>query len=353
LFRYYLVLISVCTASCGPSCIQLPSLPEDDFREPVPNKETDHTTAEMVLGTLPSDAATWGRWPHQQHASTECSMVEACNMVPYDCRPGTVAPIPRPELGQQFLPGPFTPVPPMHSPASPQYQVPVSYTAFTQYTPTQTLNPPFRHHESMKHPQPRGLPTLPAAVGGFQDRNDGLHDERSISPSIKSEPRSTVSEPASPHLKTIVPNLRVQGAPVYQFHSPIDRLARVIEIKRGILDTPEHKTTGPTEEKVEPEGADTQESHGKTKRKRFCCDIPGCNKMFAQENNLDTHRRAHTGESPYECPICFHRFTQTVNLKVRKPQNLPTMETLNQVSRVSVTYTSPSWRPALQMPALP
>ncbi|KAK4241460.1 hypothetical protein C8A03DRAFT_41176 [Achaetomium macrosporum] len=268
----------------------------------------------MALGTLPSNADAWGRWPHHQQANTACGMVEASNMVPYDCRSGTTAPIPRPELGQQFLPGSFPPAP-MHSPTSPQYQVPVSYGAFTPYTPTQALNAPFRTHESLEHPQPRGLPALPAAVGGIQERNDSLYAERSASPSIKSEARSTMSESASPSSKAIVPNVRVQGAPVYQFHSPIDRLVRVIDAKRDILDTSQHEEMELAEEGIEPEGTDTQEGREKPKRKRFRCDIPGCNKMFAQKNNLDTHRRAHTGESPYVCPICLHRFTQTVNLK--------------------------------------
>jgi hypothetical protein len=47
-----------------------------------------------------------------------------------------------------------------------------------------------------------------------------------------------------------------------------------------------------------------QRGRGKAKRKRFSCDFPGCSKMFAQKNNLDTHRRSHTGESPYVSLVC-------------------------------------------------
>lgn len=42
-----------------------------------------------------------------------------------------------------------------------------------------------------------------------------------------------------------------------------------------------------------------ERARAKAKRKRFFCDVPGCSKMFAQRNNLETHRRSHTGESPY------------------------------------------------------
>lgn len=42
-----------------------------------------------------------------------------------------------------------------------------------------------------------------------------------------------------------------------------------------------------------------QRGRPKTNRKPYRCDIPGCTKAFAQKNNLETHRRAHTGECPY------------------------------------------------------
>jgi hypothetical protein len=60
----------------------------------------------MALETLPSNKATWGYWPYQQHVSTECGVVEASNMVPNDCWSGTVAPISRVELANSSFQGP-------------------------------------------------------------------------------------------------------------------------------------------------------------------------------------------------------------------------------------------------------
>ncbi|SPQ21086.1 cde855a6-0318-4496-a2f5-645bfa3dfa69 [Thermothielavioides terrestris] len=249
----------------------------------------------MALGFLPPNPETWGRWPQHQHTGADCGMMDA-GMVPYDCRPGATASIPRPELAQHFLPGPFNPAS-VPSPASPQYHAPVSYGGYSPYNPSSMLEAPFKPH-------------------GLQGRMDGLPlVGRSSSPSVKSEAKSTKSESPSPSTKVVIPNVRVQGAPVHEFNTAIDRLAKVIETKREILSSPNPAKEEPGQPNEGVEGGEMQQARGKAKRKRFCCDIPGCSKMFAQKNNLDTHRRAHTGESPYVCPICLHRFTQSVNLK--------------------------------------
>jgi len=38
-----------------------------------------------------------------------------------------------------------------------------------------------------------------------------------------------------------------------------------------------------------------------------------CNKRFAQVGMLRDHGRIHTGEKPYKCEICHHRFSQHAN----------------------------------------
>jgi type IV secretory pathway VirB10-like protein len=117
--------------------------------------------------------------------------------------------------------------------------------------------------------------------------------KRSRSPSIKSEARSPASDLPSP--KAATPDQPAQAAPVHQFTTPIDELAKVIEEKcEKTLGASDKAKAGRTREMKE-----AQRSRAKVKRKRFCCDIDGCTKRFAQKNNLETHRRSHTGESPY------------------------------------------------------
>lgn len=57
--------------------------------------------------------------------------------------------------------------------------------------------------------------------------------------------------------------------------------------------------------------------------KPFKCEI--CNKSFTQKNTLQIHQKHHTGDRPYNCPYCTYTFTQKGNLQIhikRAHQNL-------------------------------
>ena len=89
------------------------------------------------------------------------------------------------------------------------------------------------------------------------------------------------------------------------FATDIDTLMKAIQAK-----------TEPAEQRQRARGrpSDTQDpSKGK---KRYQCDVEGCEKAFYQKTHLDIHTRAHTGVKPFVCkePTCGQRFSQRGNL---------------------------------------
>ncbi|XP_077413594.1 uncharacterized protein sall2 [Vanacampus margaritifer] len=55
-------------------------------------------------------------------------------------------------------------------------------------------------------------------------------------------------------------------------------------------------------------------SSSSTSRLQHACRF--CGKIFSGDSALQIHLRSHTGERPYQCPVCLSRFTTRGNLKV-------------------------------------
>ncbi|XP_012723903.2 sal-like protein 1 [Fundulus heteroclitus] len=62
-------------------------------------------------------------------------------------------------------------------------------------------------------------------------------------------------------------------------------------------------------------GSDSSTSSSNTagRLQHVCCF---CGKVFSSDSALQIHLRSHTGERPYQCPVCLSRFTTRGNLKV-------------------------------------
>ena len=52
----------------------------------------------------------------------------------------------------------------------------------------------------------------------------------------------------------------------------------------------------------------------KTGEKPYLCCWDNCNRSFARSDELSRHRRMHTGEKKYACPLCGHKFIRSDHL---------------------------------------
>ena len=48
--------------------------------------------------------------------------------------------------------------------------------------------------------------------------------------------------------------------------------------------------------------------------KPFSCSWKGCERRFARSDELSRHRRTHTGEKKFACPMCERRFMRSDHL---------------------------------------
>ncbi|KAK4548507.1 hypothetical protein LTR36_009417 [Oleoguttula mirabilis] len=93
------------------------------------------------------------------------------------------------------------------------------------------------------------------------------------------------------------------------FATDIDTLMRAIQAK-----------TKPAQQRQKERSRPVQPPSASKVKKRYQCDVPGCDKAFYQKTHLEIHTRAHTGVKPFVCkePTCGQRFSQLGNLKTHE-----------------------------------
>ncbi|KAK0664439.1 hypothetical protein QBC41DRAFT_20843 [Cercophora samala] len=280
----------------------------------------------MALSEHLPAPANWSRWPQHHPTGGDYAMVEH-NVMPYESRQTTAAPPQRPPLASQYFSStPFSLAPITNSVPAPQYQPPVTYSGYHSYAPSPVLGSPFRAHPYPEQ-QTRVMSVESGLVRGSVTPSVGHSPvQESRSPSVKAERQLSVTTEASLPCKTIEANLPVAGQQTHEFHTPLDTLMKAVQAKAE--KSSEAKTEASeteTQDRGLPSSAQAQgEVLTRTRRsasgttapvKRYACGIAGCSKMFSQKTHLDIHRRAHTGESPYQCTLCGKDFTQPGNLK--------------------------------------
>lgn len=61
--------------------------------------------------------------------------------------------------------------------------------------------------------------------------------------------------------------------------------------------------------------------------KPFTCSWEGCDKKFARSDELSRHRRTHTGEKKFACPVCDRRFMRSDHLTKHARRHMTTKKT--------------------------
>lgn len=281
-------------------------------------------------------------------------MMEAPIMT-YDSRQTTSAPVQRSVMAQQYGVSAYTMAPINNMSTAPHFPpytsaLPPPVQAFQDNTGNFNSSPTMGN-PSYKPPFER--PGLRIVTPKMERRDPRfLRDGHPISrsPSIKSESSNVRSGGINPSLtaKTITSNVPI-GDNNVDFNTDVDALMKTIqskketeeivkkaegEAKRIIASQSTHfspmtpKTPGLVWKQTSPISppcgpaldSNQDEISQKTERKRFKCDIEGCNKKFSQNTHLVIHKRAHTGDKPYTCRHtgCDRKFSQLGNLKTHE-----------------------------------
>ncbi|OTA87652.1 hypothetical protein M434DRAFT_15354 [Hypoxylon sp. CO27-5] len=296
------------------------------------NKQDPSLAAKLALTAQAQD---WGRWL-PQHSNPDYAMVDTSGLMHYNSSSTTTATIHRSAMPAQYMvENPYT-MAPMASPQAPQYSS-NNHFMFSSYTPpSPPLNPPFKQYqEECSPPRTMTADTEGVPIGYQREPCQSYPVEQNGRPPIKYEPQVATERSSTPTpplaSKTISRNVAENEANEIIFHTEVDTLMKAIQSKNhgekssdfgaAAYPSPPHldedKFNLRRKSCTPEETSSGNVPYGKERQKRYICDIKGCGKRCSQKTQLETHKRAHTGERPFICkePGCGLGFTQRGNLK--------------------------------------
>lgn len=201
------------------------------------------------------------------------------------------------------------------------------------------LLPVFGNNYIQRRPQVRSMPStsdgLPRGFSYAQNTRDAFMEVQQ-SPTVKAEPQTLTSSDGSWNMNGTVPmwsnhdSMLLAGNGEINFGTDVDTLMKAIQSKAQQSSSQPQQNSpveqsrpvvgGPTPT-FNPNSCSQPAAHGynvqldedkkstltnedfqedkDTPKKRYECDIVGCNKTFYQKTHLEIHVRAHTGVKPY------------------------------------------------------
>lgn len=328
-------------------------------------REQDNTGTLAVTAQAP--ALAWGgHWAVQQ-SQPDYYIMEISGLIQprsYDARTASSSALTRAIMAPQYVTSlPYSSSSSSASLVAPQHPMQQHHQFNTaQYAGagSNSLVPAFNSNYIQQRPQVRmisssaGLSRTLSYPGS--SRQSGFVEEQQ-SPTIKSESPALSSNGATwnMHTPTTAAYTSTDKPPVPSsgevgFRTEVDTLMKAIQSKVGQQPSGKPPQSAPIEQSkpavgslacvyVSPAGTShgfLPEKEGKeqkqrltewdsqdekpTSKKRYECEIPGCNKSFYQKTHLEIHIRAHTGVKPYACKTqgCNQRFSQLGNLKTHE-----------------------------------
>ncbi|KAF2680701.1 zinc finger protein-like protein OZF [Lentithecium fluviatile CBS 122367] len=254
-----------------------------------------------------------GLWHHRTDQTVHIPSMTMSGLLPYDTAPRTTT---NPPSARSYQP--TTSHMDMHMPIfSTPMTTSVPYQSGAFAFESLSVNPynmqqafPVSYSQSIPQPvsytgaadmQP--LPTVREARNGFAIERTPPVKSESCSPI---PPNQTFNDTAYAGEKRS--NSESGDSGRINFSTDVDTLMRAIQAKQPVA-----------AQQAEPVKREETKPGSKPK-KRYQCDIPGCNKSFYQKTHLEIHTRAHTGVKPFLCkePTCGQRFSQLGNLKTHE-----------------------------------
>lgn len=243
-------------------------------------------------------------------------MVDTSGIMQFNSNPSTTAPIQRHAMANHFMPVPmgnaYAMTTPVTSPQAPQYSA-NNHFIYGPYTPQ---SPPMsfkQYQEECSPPRSMTSDTEGAHVEFQRELGQENSIEQDEPPRIKYEPLATTERSPTPPVtsKTITRNVSENAANEIIFNTEVDSLMRAIQLRDGGAADFE-VAAYPSPPQVDEEKFDLRKKsrspeepkpasgrRRKERQKRYICDIQGCGKRCAQKTQLETHKRAHTGERPF------------------------------------------------------
>uniref|UniRef100_A0A3Q1GDF0 Si:ch211-212k18.5 n=1 Tax=Acanthochromis polyacanthus TaxID=80966 RepID=A0A3Q1GDF0_9TELE len=157
---------------------------------------------------------------------------------------------------------------------------------------------------------PSSLFPQPAASKSGTSHVNGSRASSSSTSSLPSSSSSSISSTISSSVASLHPLSLSLGLPPRYLHEKSSNTSSFGHSNGISFPTPPLPTTSHSQDLQSSSSLTSTSSSG---RPQHVCRF--CGKVLSSDSSLQIHLRSHTGERPYQCPVCLSRFTTRGNLK--------------------------------------